>query len=88
MEDLSVLKGEVKQKIEAKKVAIERSTQQMVSSSPLKLFSAVSDIAISTSGLISNTKKIRNGFTWMNGAIIGFRIAKEVARRFSSGRKK
>lgn len=90
MEDLSVLKEQIKQRIDEQKEQLEYSAKNLFPSSPIKIVSTVADVASAASGIALSTKKMGKGFAVLNSVVVGYKIAKSIrgAIRNRFGKKK
>lgn len=80
MEDLSVLKEQIKQRIDEQKDQLEYSAKNLFPSSPTKILSTVSDVALAASGIMNGTKKAGKGFALLNGVVIGYKLVKSIRK--------
>lgn len=84
MEDLSVLKEQIKLRIEEQKEKLEYSAKNLFPTSPLKIVSTVSDVALAASGIMKGTKRAGKGFALINSVVIGYKLVKNIRKSIRS----
>ncbi|MFV0470449.1 MAG: hypothetical protein ACK5L7_00235 [Paludibacteraceae bacterium] len=83
IEELSVLKMQIKTRLDEQKIYVEQRAKHLIPSSSatsnLKLISSLSGMALFSSLLPFRAKKMRKGFSVANGLLIGYQTAKGIA---------
>ncbi|VBB48443.1 hypothetical protein TRIP_D440461 [uncultured Paludibacter sp.] len=80
MEDLSVLKLQIKQRIDLQKEQLQYSAKHLFPTSPSSFLSTVTSVANAATGLASGTRKMGKGFSLINGIVVGYQLAKGISR--------
>lgn len=89
MEDLSVIKMQIKERIDFQRGQVQYSARHLFTpSAPMNLFSTLTNMTAAATSIAYGTKKMSQGASIVSGVIFGYKAAKKIVQFIKDKKKK